>query len=178
MLMAFRLLEANPAEPLPALCALNLAASFLSMFHGDWSITFLVWAGFGTIFEVNVIESFLHEFVLFSDLPHLIPILGEQINAIDIAPLARVYSILAVKTKCMFTVLTFACVFVFLNNCNSSTSRQGAPTHIIHLINGVMNTLCLIFLQHCLVKAYILDVLVIQCSLTVLNSALYPTNIT
>ena len=58
MLMTFGLLKANPAEPLPALCALNLAAS--TRFHGNWSSTFLVWARFGAIFEVNIIESFLH----------------------------------------------------------------------------------------------------------------------
>ena len=77
----------------------------------------------------------------------------------------------------MFTVLTLACIFVFLNNCDSSTSRQRAPAHIVHLLYSVMHTLCLIFLQHCLVKAYFLDIHVIQRSLTVLNSAFDPTNI-
>ena len=77
MLMTFGLLETNPTEPLPALCALHLAAPTRARFHGDWSITFLVWAGLGAIFEVNCIESFLHEFVLFSNLSHLILKLGQ-----------------------------------------------------------------------------------------------------
>ena len=77
----------------------------------------------------------------------------------------------------MFTMLTLACIFVFLYNCNSSTSGQRAPAHIVHLLYSMMHTLCFIFIQHCLVKAYILDIQVIQRSLTVLNSAFYPTNI-
>ena len=77
----------------------------------------------------------------------------------------------------MFTMLTLACIFVFLNNCDSSTSRQRAPTHIVHLLYSVMHTLCLIFLQNCLVKAYFLDIHVIYRSLTVLNCAFYPSNI-
>ena len=75
MLKTFGLLKANPAEPLKALSALQLAAS--TRFHGNRSSTFLVWARLGAIFEVNSIESFLHEFVLFSDLTHLVLVLGK-----------------------------------------------------------------------------------------------------
>ena len=74
MLVTFGLLTANPAEVLIALCALDLAAS--TRFHSDWSSTFLVWAWLGAIFEVDTVESFPHKFVLFSDLTHLIPVLG------------------------------------------------------------------------------------------------------
>ena len=75
MLKTFGLLKANPAEPLPALSALQLAAS--TLFHGNRSSAFLVWARLGALFEVNSIESFLHEFVLFSDLMHLVLVLDK-----------------------------------------------------------------------------------------------------
>ena len=89
MLLTFSLLEAYPAEPMPALRALDLGAS--TRFHGDPSSTFLVWARFGAIFEVDLIESFLHEFVLFGDLGHSVRILGQKVKAVDEAPLTRVY---------------------------------------------------------------------------------------
>ena len=55
VLLTFSLLKTNPAEPLPALRALNLGAAAAD--HRNWYSALLVWTRFSTLLEVNLIKS-------------------------------------------------------------------------------------------------------------------------
>ena len=81
VLLPLGLLEADPAEPVITLRALDLGAS--STHESNPHSAFLVGARFRAILEVNVIQFGLHELILFCNLLHEVLILDKQVDSID-----------------------------------------------------------------------------------------------
>ena len=146
VLLPFGLRQADPAEPVIALGALDLRASSADERNSRSTLCVRTWLG--TLLEVNLVEPGLHKCVLLSDLLHHILILDKQVNAVHEASFERVHVLLAIEAKLMLAVLAFAGVLFFLDISYAAACWNRAPAHVVHGCYGILNTILLVLLHH------------------------------
>ena len=158
MLLTFSWIHANPTEPSPALCALDLGAP--STHKSDSDSTLAIWTPLAAVFHIELIEFSLVQFISLCDLSHQITVLSDQINPVDEASLVRMYMLLAVQAEVMLTVLAPTCVILYIDHSDTTTCGEWAPCHIIHRLNCTLQTILLIALHDRAIEPDSLDIMI------------------
>jgi len=130
----------RPTHPIEADSALQVRTSRPIL--GNWCFAFEVGALLGAMFYEQKRELCSTNFVLIADVFDLLLMKGSNLYVypVEQTALERVSSLFAIQTKQKFAVLTATRVLLLIVVGNTGASRLRAPSHVLHLRDGVVQT--------------------------------------
>jgi hypothetical protein len=164
VLLAFSLGSTSPTEVLEALWALNVRAwTVLDHLNVSPAVGTLS----GAVLDVKVREHLFGLLVAFQyvrdafDLSKLLIV----IYPVKLAALERVIAVTAAKTEHELTVVALAHVELLVFGGKRVAAWQRTGSHVVHLVDGLLEGHALVLLCYLLVETHLMDVLKVDRSL-------------